>query len=81
MAHARTNTQEPKPLLRELVNFDQLPDAANVRVAVVAGVMAYSPATVWRLSRDDPNFPKARKLGQKRTAWNVGEIRRWLASK
>ncbi|RYE00587.1 MAG: transcriptional regulator [Sphingobacteriales bacterium] len=61
-----------------LQNFDLLPASAHVRVDVVCGLFAQSPATTWRRARLDPNFPKPRKFGPQHTAWNVGELRSYL---
>ncbi|VTU16558.1 hypothetical protein SRS16CHR_01806 [Variovorax sp. SRS16] len=61
-----------------LQNFDNLPNAAHVRVDVLCGLYAQSIATIWRRARLDPAFPRPRKLGAQLTAWNVGELRRHL---
>jgi predicted DNA-binding transcriptional regulator AlpA len=69
----------PKPAVpADLANFDQLPNAAHVRVGVVSALLAQSAATTWRRVADDPRFPRPRKLGPQHTAWNVGEIRSYL---
>ena len=57
-----------------LANFDALPDAAYVRLPVVAVLFACSRATVWRWV-EDGLIPKPRKLSAAITAWNVGELR------
>lgn len=62
-----------------LQNFDSLPDAAFVRVTVVSGLLGHCADTTWRRARNDPTFPKPRKLGPQHTAWNVGELRRFLS--
>lgn len=62
-----------------LQNFDSLPNAAHVRVDVVSGLLAQGVATTWRKARLDPTFPKPRKLGPQHTAWNVGDLRRYLS--
>ena len=62
-----------------LQNFDSLPNAAHVRVDVLSGLLAQSVATTWRRVRADPAFPKPRKLGPQHTAWNVGDVRAYLA--
>lgn len=64
-------------LLSPLENFDSLPDSANVRVPVVAGLYGYSIPTVWRNARLGL-IPKPRKLSDRVTAWNVGELRKAL---
>lgn len=61
-----------------LKNFDSLPDSAYVRVPVVKALRACSDATVWRLVRRG-DLPAPRKLSERITAWNVGELRKALA--
>lgn len=65
------------PLHSTLANFDQLPDSAHVRQPVVEILFACSGSTVWRRVRDG-RIPKPRKLSERVTAWNVGELRRFL---
>jgi len=60
-----------------LRNFDALPDSAYVRLPVVTGVFACSPATVWRRVKKG-TLPAPRKLSEGVTAWNVGQIRQAL---
>lgn len=57
-----------------LRNFDSLPDAANVRDKTVAGLIGCSVPTVWRMAKDG-RLPKPRKLSDRVTAWNVGQLR------
>lgn len=57
-----------------LRDFDTLPNAANVRVNVVAGLYACSIPTVWRMA-EDGRIPRPRKLSKRVTAWNVGQLR------
>jgi len=61
-----------------LKNFDQLPDSANVRLPVVCGLFACSKATIWRHVRTGL-IPKPRKLSNRVTGWQVGELRKSLA--
>lgn len=70
----------PKPARKPAPSFDDLPDAANVRLPEVRELLGCSSATIWRWSSDG-RMPAARRLGANLTAWNVGELRRWLASK
>lgn len=58
-----------------LRHFDSLPDSAHVRLPVVTGLFACSPATVWRHVKAGI-LPKPRKLSPRLTAWNVGELRK-----
>lgn len=62
-----------------LKNFDSLPDSANVRLPVVSALKACSPATIWRMVKRG-DLPAPRKLSQRITAWNVGELRKALAA-
>jgi len=62
-----------------LLDFDRLPDAANVDVRVVAAVIGSHPATVWRRVKEGV-FPAPKKFGPMSTRWNVGELRQFLAS-
>ena len=62
-----------------LTAFDQLPDAANVRLPVVQALFACSDETVRRYVKSG-RIPAPRKLGPRITAWNVGELRQALRS-
>lgn len=62
-----------------LRNFDSLPDSANVRQPVVQALVGCSAATVWRMVKRG-TLPKPRKLSERLTAWNVGELRKALTS-
>jgi predicted DNA-binding transcriptional regulator AlpA len=61
-----------------LKNFDSLPDSANVRQPVLKGLLNCSDATVWRRVNDGI-LPQPTRLGRM-TFWNVGELRKALAS-
>ncbi len=63
-----------------LRNFDSLPDAANVRQPVVEGLFDISGPTVWRWVKSGL-LPEPRKQSKGVTTWNVGELRRRLASR
>lgn len=75
----RTDPSELPGVPDALRNFDSQPDSAYVRQPVVQGLFACSPATVWRMEKDG-RLPKSRKLSERITAWNVGELRKVLAS-
>lgn len=64
-------------VLAGLRNFDHLPDSANVRQPVVEALFACSAATIWRRVRKG-TLPSPRKLSDRVTAWQVGELRRAL---
>jgi predicted DNA-binding transcriptional regulator AlpA len=57
--------------------FDDLPDAAHVRLPVVAALYATSQSNVWRWVKQGI-IPQPRKLGPQTTVWNVGDLRRAL---
>lgn len=84
-SESRPNPAEPFDMLNEtqykatatsaLASFDSLPDAAHVRLPVVAGLNSISPATVWRWVKAGRICPPV-KLGPNVTAWKVGDLRR-----
>lgn len=61
-----------------LKNFDELPDAAAVRLPVVKAVTGMSEGTIWRLARSGKLPPL--KLSERITAWRVGDLREFLAA-
>lgn len=61
-----------------LKHFDSLPDSAYVRLPVVKALKSCSDATIWRMSKRG-DLPAPRKLSERITAWNVGELRKALA--
>ena len=73
----QTNSNSSLP--SSLQNFDSLPDSANVRQPVVQALFGCSPATVWRMVKRG-TLPAPRKLSERVTAWNVGELRKKLAA-
>lgn len=75
--HLPTRATPVFPLTLE--HFDQLPDSAFVRQPVVETLFACSAATVWRRVADC-RIPKPRKLSERVTVWNVGQLRAALAS-
>jgi predicted DNA-binding transcriptional regulator AlpA len=56
-----------------LAVFDLMPYSARVRLPVVCGLFACSPATVWRRCKTG-ELPAPTKV-RGCTSWNVGEIR------
>lgn len=61
----------------EAKHFDQLPDSAHVRLAVVMVLYACSGPTVWRNVKAG-RIPAPKKLSENISAWNVGELRKAL---
>lgn len=74
-----TSKAAPSAIPDALKNFDSLPDSANVRLPVVAALRGCSTATVWRDVKRGL-LPAPRKLSERVTAWNVGQLRRCLAA-
>ena len=70
---------DPSAIPDALKNFDSLPDSANVRQPVVEGLVGCSAATVWRMVKRGA-LPAPRKLSERVTAWNVGELRKALTA-
>jgi prophage regulatory protein len=62
---------------RALEDFDRLPDAAEVRLPVVAALRGVSTVTVWRWSACG-KLPRPNRRGGV-TTWNVGALRRAMA--
>lgn len=62
-----------------LKNFDLLPDSANVRQPIVQALFGCSAATVWRMVKRG-TLPAPRKLSERITAWNVGDLRQALSA-
>jgi predicted DNA-binding transcriptional regulator AlpA len=65
--------------LSVLTQFGSLPDAAYVRLPVVAALHDVGPATIWRWSKSG-RLCAPRKIGPNVTAWNVGELRRSMGA-
>lgn len=70
---------DPSALPEAFENFDTLPAAANVRPAIVAMLLGCSLATVWRMVRRG-TLPAPRKISDRVTGFNVGELRQVLAA-
>lgn len=64
--------------LTEAAGFDQLPDAAFVRLPVVRALFGISQPTVWRWIKDG-RLPQPHRLGPRVAGFNVGALRRALA--
>lgn len=73
-------TTELNTIPDALANLDLMPNAAFVRLPVVAMAYGYSKATVWRNVKKG-TMPKPVKLSERVTAWNVGLIKADLAAK
>ena len=63
---------------RPIFDFSQLSDTAFVRIAQIVGpLVPCSRSTWWRYVKTG-KAPQPIKLGAGVTAWNVGELRKWL---
>jgi prophage regulatory protein len=61
------------------VDFSNLSDTAFVRINQIVGpLLPVSRSTWWRYVKSG-KAPLPVKLGAGVTAWNVGELRKWLA--
>lgn len=69
---------DPSAIPDALKNFSLLPDDAHVRQPVVEALFACSSATVWRLVKKGVLKPK--KLSERVTAFNVGDLRKALVA-
>ena len=61
-----------------LIQFDTRPASSFVRLPVVCGLYACSPATAWRWVKAG-KIPAPVKLSDRVTAWRVGDLRAALA--
>ena len=74
---AAASTKLARPRLDPLLDFDQLPNSAHVRIDVVQGLYACSRATVWRHVKAG-HIPAPVKISTRITAWQVGSLRKHL---
>jgi len=73
-----TQRTDPSTIPEALENFDKYPDSAFVRQPIVQALFACSSATVWRMVKRGVLKPK--KLSERVTAFNVGDLRKALAA-
>jgi len=71
MSHETATTAIPEALKY----FDDLPEAAQVRLPVVMALYGCSAATVWRGVKSG-HIPEPENLTPRTTSWNVGKLRR-----
>jgi len=79
LKHAKTGTENGAVIPAAFKHFGHFPDESFVRLPVVAALFACSPATVWRNVRAGI-IPAPSRLGARCTGWNVGALRRALAT-
>ena len=75
----RSISEQVRTISEALHNFDVSPESAHVRQPVVQALFACSAATVWRMVKRG-QIPAPKKLSERVTAWNVGELRKALSS-
>lgn len=69
-----------KAIPEALVNFNQLPDSAYIRLPVLQRLYGISASSCWRGIKNG-TIPHPVKMSERCTAWNVGIIRAALAAK
>lgn len=52
-----------------------------LRLPAVCDLIGTSPATVWRYVRANSGFPRPFRISPGVTAWDEGEVFRWIESK
>lgn len=52
-----------------------------VRLPQIIELTGMSRSTIWRLSRDDPYFPKPFALAKNITVWDQAEVLSWIDAK
>lgn len=67
-----------KETAAELKRFSELPDEAYVRAPVVQALFDIKKTTLYTAVGDYIPMPK--RFGKRNVAWNVGQLRRALAS-
>lgn len=70
---------DPSAFHDALTNYDSFPDSAHVRLPVVRALVGCSSATIWRMVKRG-TLPAPRKLSERVTAWNVGDLRKALSA-
>ena len=78
-APPKAQSANPKTIPIALEKFNLLPDSGYVRQPVVEGLFSCSSATVWRMVKRG-TLPAPKKLSERITAWNVGQLRKALAA-
>lgn len=74
-----TTTDRGQIAPASLTQFDSLPDSAHVQARIVAAVVGVSESTVWRMVKRG-KLPAPKKVSDRATRWNVGELRHALAA-
>ena len=66
--------------MRTLSEISQLPDEALIDRAEAAALLNLDPATVARMERDEPDFPKSIRLSSA-VRYRLGALRQWIAGR
>lgn len=53
----------------------------NIKIADVSRITTLSRASIYRKLKDDPDFPRPRKLGANRIAWLSSEVEEYVLSR
>lgn len=64
----------------QLENLNDLPDDAVVDVRIWPVMAGIAVSTAWDRARNDPDFPKPTRLGDRCTRWRLGDVRRFLGT-
>lgn len=62
------------------MTHENQPPSAAMRAEAAGAYLGVSASSVWVKSREDPKFPKPRKLGNRTTVWLRAELDAYLAS-
>lgn len=77
----KQSKSEPSNTIPEaFFKFDELPNSAFIRLAVIQRLYGISSASIWRGVKNG-TIPKPSKLSVRCTAWNVGLVRAALLAK
>lgn len=71
--------QKPTSINPALRDFHLLSDSVQVRLPIVTALLGVSGATVWRLVKSKKLSTS--KLTERTTTFNVGELKKFLATK
>lgn len=71
---SKTAQRDAVEIPASIASFDLLPASAFVRLPTVCALFGVSPATAWRWS-ESGKLPRPRKIGERVTGFNVGELR------
>lgn len=74
------NKEVAKSIPDALVNFDDLPDSAFIRLPTLKMLYGISASSCWRGVKRG-SIPQPVRLSDRCTCWNVGAIRAALAAK